>query len=250
MKIAYKNRAQIEAMRKSGRLARRVLDAIGQAAQEGTTPRQLDTLARRLIAEAGAKSSFLGHHGYQHTITVSVNEAVVHGIPTIVPFRSGDVVSLDVGTVLGGWVGDNAHTVGIGEVSAKAARLMKVTEEALYLGIAQAKVGNRTGDIGWTIQNHCESHGYGVVLPLCGHGVGRSMWEEPSVPNYGKRGQGVVLKPGMTIAIEPMINEGTPDVRQLSDKWTYVTADGKLSCHYEHTIAITSDGPEILTLSD
>ncbi len=250
MKISYKNRAQIEAMRKSGRLARRVLDALCEAAQEGVTPKQLDTLARRLIAEAGAKSPFLGHHGYPNTITVSVNEAVVHGIPTVIPFRAGDVVSLDVGTLLGGWVGDNAHTIGIGEVSAKAARLMKITEEALYLGIAQAKAGNRTGDIGWAIQNHCETHGYGVVRPLCGHGVGRSMWEEPQVPNYGVRGQGVVLKPGMTIAIEPMVNEGTHEVRQLSDKWTYVTSDGKLSCHYEHTVAITSDGPEILTLSD
>ena len=250
MKIAFKNRAQIEAMRKSGRLARRVLDAICEAAQEGTTPRQLDTLARRLIAEAGAKSSFLGHHGYQNTITVSVNEAVVHGIPGNIPLRQGDIASLDVGTLLGGWVGDNAHTVGIGEVSARAARLMKITEEALYLGIKEAKAGNRTGDIGWAIQNYCESHGYGVVRPLCGHGVGRSMWEDPQVPNYGTRGQGVVLKPGMTIAIEPMINEGTHEVRQLSDKWTYVTMDGKLSCHYEHTVAITSDGPEILTLSD
>ena len=250
MKIAYKNRAQIEAMRKSGRLARRVLEAICAAAQEGTTPRQLDTLARRLIAEGGAKSSFFGHHGYQHTITASVNEAVVHGIPGNIPLRRGDIASLDVGTLLGGWVGDNAHTVGIGEVSAKAARLMKITEEALYLGIKEAKVGNRTGDIGWVIQNYCESHGYGVVRPLCGHGVGRSMWEDPQVPNYGNRGQGTLLKPGMTIAIEPMVNEGTHEVRQLSDRWTYVTADGKLSCHYEHTIVITSDGPEILTLAD
>jgi methionyl aminopeptidase len=127
---------------------------------------------------------------------------------------------------------------------------MRITEEALYLGIKEAKAGNRVGDIGWAIQNHCESHGYGVVRPLCGHGVGRSMWEDPQVPNYGERGKGVILKPGMTIAIEPMINEGTAAVRQLADKWTYVTADGKLSAHYEHTVAITSDGPEILTLAD
>ncbi len=250
MKISYKNRAQIEAMRKSGKLARRVLDAICEAAKEGVTPRQLDALAKRLIYEAGAKSPFLGHHGYPNTITVSVNEAVVHGIPGNIPLRNGDLASLDVGTLLGGWVGDNAHTVGIGEVSIKAARLMKISEEALYLGIQEARVGNRTGDIGWAIQNHCESHGYGVVRPLCGHGVGRLMWEEPQVPNYGKRGQGTLLKPGMTIAIEPMINEGTFEVRQLSDKWTYVTLDGKLSAHYEHTVAITSDGPEILTLRD
>ena len=250
VKISYKNRSQIEAMKKAGRLARRVLDAIGEETQVGTTPKQLDTLARRLIHEAGARSPFLGHHGYPATITVSVNEAVVHGIPNNVPLKNGDLASLDVGTILGGWVGDNAHTYGVGEVSARAARLMRITEEALYIGINAAKVGNRTGDIGWAIQDYCETHGYGVVVPLCGHGVGRSMWEDPQVPNCGKRGQGTLLKPGMTIAIEPMINEGTADVRQLADKWTYVTADGKLSAHYEHTVAITSDGPEILTLRD
>jgi len=247
MAIILKNKNDLRAMRKSGRIAQRVLQAIGEAAQIGTTPRQLDAIARRLLEEAGARSPFLGHHGYPATITVSVNEAIVHGIPTDVPFKSGDIASLDVGTIVGGWVGDNAATFGVGEVAANAQRLMRVTEEALYIGIKEARVGNRTGDIGWAIQNHVESHGYTVVKPLVGHGVGRSMWEEPQVPNYGTPGTGARLKPGMTIAIEPMVNEGAEGVRQLSDKWTYVTSDGSLSAHFEHTIAILSDGPEILT---
>lgn len=237
-------------MRKSGRLAQRILRALGEASKEGVTPRQLDALARRMLEEGGAKSPFLGHHGYPATITVSVNEAIVHGIPRDTPFVSGDIVSLDVGTILNGFVGDNAATFPIGEVSARAQRLLRVTEEALYLGIEAAKVGNRVGDIGWAVQNHVESHGYSVVKPLVGHGVGRSMWEEPQVPNYGKPGTGARLKPGMTIAIEPMVNEGSDEVRQLKDRWTYVTADGLLSAHFEHTVAILSDGPEILTSID
>lgn len=247
MAIILKSKPDLKAMRKSGRIAQQVLRTIGETATEGTTPRQLDTIARRLLEQLGARSPFLGHHGYPATITVSVNEAIVHGIPTDVPLKSGDIASLDVGTIVSGWVGDNAATFGVGEVAANAQRLMRVTEEALYLGIKEARVGNRTGDIGWAIQNHVESHGYTVVKPLVGHGVGRSMWEEPQVPNYGKPGTGARLKPGMTIAIEPMVNEGAEGVRQLSDKWTYVTSDGSLSAHFEHTIAILSDGPEILT---
>ena len=242
-------------MRKSGRLAQRILNTLGDAAKAGVTPRQLDTLARRLLEESGAKSPFLGKRGHNGhpfpaTITVSVNEAVVHGIPSDKPFDEGDIVSLDVGTLLNGFMGDTAGTFPVGEVSARAERLMRVTKEALFLGIKEARIGNRTGDIGWAIQNHIESHGYGVVKGLVGHGVGRSLWEEPQVPNYGERGEGVKLKAGMTIAIEPMVNEGTEDVRQLPDKWTYVTADGLLSAHYEHTVAILSDGPEILTSDD
>jgi len=250
MAIILKSKNDLRLMRKSGRVAQKVLRAIGEAAQEGTTPRELDALAKRLLAESGARSPFLGHHGYPNHITVSVNDAIVHGIPTDIPFKNGDVASLDVGTLVGGWVGDNAWTYGIGELSASAQRLLRVTEEALFLGIKQARVGNRTGDIGWAVQNHVESHGYTVVKPLVGHGVGRSMWEEPQVPNYGKPGTGAKLKAGMTIAIEPMVNEGREDVKQLGDKWTYVTADGSLSAHFEHTVAVLSDGPEILTTLD
>jgi methionyl aminopeptidase len=250
MAIILKSKPELKLMRKSGRLAQQILKSLAQATAEGVTPRQLDIHARRLLEAAGARSPFLGHHGYPATITVSVNEAVVHGIPSNTPFANGDIVSLDVGTILNGFVGDNATTVAVGEVSARAQRLMRITEEALYIGIKEAKVGNRTGDIGWAIQNYVESHGYSVVKPLCGHGVGRSMWEDPQVPNHGEPGKGTKLKAGMTIAIEPMVNEGTDAVRQLSDKWTYVTADGLLSAHYEHTVAILSDGPEILTLGD
>jgi methionyl aminopeptidase len=250
MAIILKSKPELKLMRKSGRLAQHILRSLAQATAEGVTPRQLDMLARRLLEAAGAKSPFLGHHGYPATITVSVNEAVVHGIPSNTPFSNGDIASLDVGTILNGFVGDNATTVAVGQVSARAQRLMRVTEEALYIGIREAKVGNRTGDIGWAIQNYVEAHGYTVVKPLCGHGVGRSMWEDPQVPNHGEPGKGTRLKAGMTIAIEPMVNEGTDAVRQLADKWTYVTADGLLSAHYEHTVAILSDGPEILTLGD
>ena len=237
-------------MRKAGRVAKRLLNTLGEAAEAGVTAKDLDALAKKFLASAGAKSPFLGHHGFPNYITVSVNEAVVHGIPNAVPFKEGDIASIDVGTILNGFIGDNAWTYPIGEVSAKAQRLMRISEESLFKGIAEAKVGNRTGDIGWAIQNHCESHGYSLVRELCGHGVGRKMWEEPQVPNYGQRGQGVLLRPGMTIAIEPMVNEGARGVRQLSDNWTYVTADGSLSAHYEHTIVILSDGPEILTSAD
>jgi methionyl aminopeptidase len=247
MAIILKSRADIIAMRKSGRIAQNLLRRLGEAVQEGVTPLELDALARRILEESGARSPFFGHHGYPNTITVSVNDAVVHGIPTNVPFQDGDVVSLDCGTIVNGWIGDTAATYGAGTLSPRAERLLRVTQEALMLGIKQAKPGNRVGDIGAAIQEHIESHGYSIVRPLVGHGVGRKMWEEPNVPNYGEPGKGVKLRAGMVIAIEPMVNEGHHDVRQLEDGWTYVTKDGSLSAHFEHTVAILSDGPEILT---
>ena len=250
MAIITKNKAEIIAMRKSGRVAQKILRELGQATQGGQTPRDMDDLARELFAKYKARSCFLGHHGYPATITVSVNETVVHGIPNNVEFEGGDIVSLDVGALVGGWIGDNAWTFGVGELSEKAARLLKVTEEALYLGIKQAKPGNRVGDIGHAIQTYVETHGYSVVRPLVGHGVGRKMWEEPNVPNYGEAGRGPKLRAGMTIAIEPMINQGDKEVMQLDDGWTYVTKDNSLSAHFEHTIAVLSDGPEILTAID
>jgi len=250
MAIHLKSKSEIKLMRKSGRLAQHILNELGDAAVAGVTPRGVDALARRLLASAGAKSPFLGYRGYPAAITVSVNDAIVHGIPSEVPFAPGDIASLDVGALLNGFIGDTAGTFPIGEISPRAQRLLRVTREALHLGIEQAKVGNYTGDIGWAIQNHVERHGYTVVKALVGHGVGRSMHEDPQVPNHGKPGTGTKLKEGMTIAIEPMVNEGTDDVRQLSDKWTYVTADGLLSAHYEHTVAVLSDGPEILTVDE
>jgi methionyl aminopeptidase len=250
MAIILKSKPELQLMRKTGRLAQRLLRTLGEATHAEVTPKELDTIARKFLQQAGAKSPFLGHHGFPATITVSVNEVVVHAIPTSVPFREGDIVSIDVGTILNGFIGDNAWTFPVGEISDAAKRLLRVSEEALFLGIKAAKPGNRVGDIGWAIQEHCESHGYTLVKQLCGHGVGRSMWEDPQVPNYGRPGTGPLLKPGMTIAIEPMVNEGVEHIRHLPDKWTVVTADGKLSAHFEHCVAITSDGPEILTTID
>ena len=239
-------------MRESGRTAQRLLNELGAAAQVGVTPRELDALARRLLEQFGARSPFLGKKSpgspaYPAHITVSVNEAIVHGIPNDRAFKEGDIVSLDVGVLKNGFIGDTAGTFGVGQVAPNAERLMRVTKEALFLGIAQAKVNNFVGDISFAIQTHIETHGYAVVRELVGHGVGRNMHEEPSIPNFGRAGEGPRLRAGMTIAIEPMVNEGTARVRCLPDKWTYVTADGSLSAHYEHTVAILSDGPEILT---
>ncbi len=241
-------------MRKSGRAAQRLLNTLGEAAQADSTGRELDALARKLLAEMGARSPFLGKKAggpaFPCAITVSTNEAIVHGIPTHEPFNQGDIVALDVGVLMGGFIGDTAGTFAIGTPSARAERLMRITNEALYLGIAQAVVGNTVGDISHAIQNHVESHGYSIVRELVGHGVGRTMHEDPNVPNYGKAGTGARLRPGMTIAIEPMVNEGSAKVKVLRDKWTYVTADGQLSAHYEHTVAVLSDGPEILTIDE
>ena len=252
MATILKNKNEIAALRRSGQAAQRILNALGAASQAGTTPKQLDALARRILQEVGARSPFLGKRGHNGVpfpaaITVSVNDEIVHGVPGIRAFADGDLVSLDVGTIMGGWVGDTAGTFAVGAISARAQRLMRVTEESLYLGIQQAKPGNTVGDIGYAVQTHVESHGYSVVKGLVGHGVGRTLWEEPNVPNYGERGKGVKLKAGMVIAIEPMVNEGGDDVKQLADHWTYATKDGTLSAHFEHTVAILSDGPEILT---
>ncbi|HEX8237403.1 MAG TPA: type I methionyl aminopeptidase [Abditibacteriaceae bacterium] len=252
MAVILRNKAEIALMRRSGQLAQRLLLTLGDMAKAGVTPRDLDKFARRFLEENNARSPFLGkrsHNGvpFPATITVSVNEAIVHGIPTDKAFNSGDIVSLDVGTLLNGWMGDTAGTYPVGDISPRAARLLRVTEEALMLGIKEARIGNTVGDIGYAIQTHVETHGYSVVKGLVGHGVGRTLWEDPQIPNYGQRGKGVKLRAGMTVAIEPMVNEGSDDIKQIADKWTYVTKDGSLSAHFEHTIAILSDGPEILT---
>lgn len=237
-------------MRQSGRVAGRILRELGQASKTGVSGNDLDLIARKMLKEASTKSAFLGHHGFPATITVSANDAIVHGIPNGTPFVDGDIVSLDFGTIYRGFVGDNAHTFEIGKVSSAASRLLRITEEALYIGIKAATVGNTTGDIGHAIQVFVESHGYSIVRPLCGHGVGREMWEDPQVPNYGNPGQGPKLKAGMTIAIEPMVNAGANGIKQDKDGWTYRTKDGSLSAHFEHSIVILSDGPEILTSAE
>jgi methionyl aminopeptidase len=198
----------------------------------------------------GGVPTFIGYHGYRHSICLSVNDEVVHGIPGPRVVGEGDILSLDLGTTLEGYVSDSAVTIPIGAVSAEATQLMRVTQECLMLGIAQMQVGNRLGDIGHAIQEHAEKHGYGVVRQLVGHGVGTKLHEEPQVPNYGTAGTGTQLRPGLVLALEPMITQGTFDVETQADGWTVVTADGKLSAHFEHTIVVTNEGPKILTLRD
>ncbi len=248
--ITLKSRAEIEKMRAAGRVVARALRVMSEAIVPGkTTPAELDALAARIVAEAGGVPSFLNYRGFPANACISVNRVVVHGIPTAVPLEEGDVVSLDMGVVLDGWHADGAWTYAVGRIDADAQRLLNVTEESLYQGIARARVGNRLGDIGAAVQKYVEGNGYSIVRDMVGHGIGRHLHEEPaSVPNYGRPGKGEPLRDGMTICIEPMVNQGTYKVFTLPDKWTLVTADGKLSAHFEHTIAITRDGgAEILT---
>jgi methionyl aminopeptidase len=236
-------------MRESGRIVARTLRLVSETIVPGkTTPKELDALAHRLIEESGGFPSFLGYRDYPAATCISVNSVVVHGIPTAIPLQEGDIISLDFGVVKNGWHADGAWTYPVGNVDAEAQRLMNVTRESLLQGIAKARVGNRIGDIGAAVQRYVEPRGYGVVRELVGHGIGQKLHEEPSnVPMYGKPGKGEPIREGMTMCIEPMINQGTHRVVFLDDKWTVVTADGKLSAHYEHTIAITRDGAEILT---
>jgi methionyl aminopeptidase len=248
--IYIKTRAEIEKMRESGKVVARSLRLMSEAIVPGkTTPADLDALAGRIVAEAGGTPSFLNYRGFPANTCISVNQGVVHGIPNKVPLEEGDIVSLDMGVLLNGWHADGAWTYPVGTISAEAQRLLNVTRESLYQGISKAKVGNRIGDIAQAVQRYVEGNGYAVVRDLVGHGIGRKLHEEPdSVPNFGKAGRGELLRDGMTICIEPMVNEGTFKVKTLADKWTLVTADGKLSAHFEHTIAITREGVEILTM--
>jgi methionyl aminopeptidase len=215
--------------------------------EPGRTTKELDEAAGELITRYGGKSPFLGYRGYPGNVCVSVNEEVVHGIPGKRRVQYGDIVSLDVGIILEGYVGDNATTVAVGVVRPRTQELLRVTQLALEAGIAQARPGRRVGDISQAVQIVVESRGFSVVREFVGHGVGRKMHEEPQIPNYGKAGDGPKLKPGMTLAIEPMINAGVSEVQMLNDGWTVVTADGAPSAHFEHTVLVTDDGPEILT---
>jgi methionyl aminopeptidase len=237
-------------MRRSGKITSKTLSMLMQTVRAGMTTGDVDRLAEESIRSMGGIPTFLGYHGYKHTICASVNDEVVHGIPGSRVLVGGDLLSIDIGTTLEGYVSDSAVTIAIGNVSREAERLMRVTQECLMLGIAQMQKGNRLSDIGAAIQLHAEKNGYGVVRDLVGHGIGTKMHEEPQVPNYGSPGQGPVLRPGLCLAIEPMITEGTFTVETLADGWTVVTQDGKLAAHFEHTIAITDDGPRILTLRD
>ncbi len=248
--ITIKSPREIEIMRQSGKILSRTLAMLIRSAKPGMTTGDLDRLAEKSIRDQGAVPTFKGYSGYVASICASVNEEVVHGIPGRRVLRDGDILSIDIGATFQRYVSDSAVTIAIGTVSPEAERLMRVTQECLMLGIAAMQKGNRLSDIGHVVQQHAEMAGYGVVRQLVGHGIGTKMHEEPQVPNYGSRGQGIVLKPGLCLAIEPMITEGTHEVETLADGWTVVSADGKLAAHFEHTVALTDDGPKILTLRD
>jgi methionyl aminopeptidase len=248
--ISIKSAREIETMRRSGKITAKVLADLMRVAKAGMTTRQLDEIAERGIRSMGGVPTFKGYHGYPCSICTSCNEQVVHGIPGDYALRDGDLLSIDIGTTLDGYVSDSAVTIAIGQADKAAERLMQVTQECLMAGIAQMQKGNRLGDIGNAVQQHAELQGYGVVRELVGHGVGTRMHEEPQVPNYGRAGSGLELRSGLVLAIEPMITQGHYAVDTLQDGWTVVTADGKLAAHFEHTVAITDEGPKILTLRD
>ena len=237
-------------MGQAGQIVAHVLERLSEMVGVGVTTRDLDGEAERMIRDAGAIPTFKGYNGFPASICTSVNDEVVHGIPSNRRLREGDIVGIDCGATYLGYVGDAAVSVAVGRVSEDVARLMKATRESLFAAISKCRVGNRLGDVCNAVQSYVEPLGYSVVRNYCGHGVGRAMHEEPQVPNYGKPGSGPVLREGWVIAIEPMINLGREDVKVLSDGWTVVTKDGRPSAHYEHTVAITENGPRILTLLD
>ena len=248
--IRYKTPQEIEIMREAAQIVSRTLGLVAKHMQPGVTPRFLDQLAEGYIRTQNAIPGFKGLYGCPSTLLISVNEQVVHGLPTDKPIQDGDIVSVDCGSVYKGYYGDHAYTFEVGEVSAEKKQLCKVTKECLYLGIEQATTANRIEDIGWAIQQHAEAQGYGVVRELVGHGLGKELHEDPQVPNYGRRGRGKKIQNGLTIAIEPMINMGTEKVETLEDKWTIVTADRLPSAHFEHDIAVVDGAPVILSTFD
>lgn len=249
--ISLKTERQIKLMREACIISARALRLGGEAVQPGVTTQEIDNIVRKYIEGCGATPSFLGYGGFPASACISINDEVIHGIPSSKRvIKNGDIVSLDIGAFYNGYHGDNAATFAAGDVTPEAQALMDATRESLYQGIAQAKVGNRLGDISYAIQRYVEDRGFSVVRDFVGHGVGANLHEDPSVPNYGTPSRGVRLAKGMTIAIEPMINAGTEKIKVLPDGWTVKTLDGKLSAHFEHTIAITGDGPVILTNPD
>lgn len=234
-------------MRAANQLVAAILAELEAAVKPGVSTKDLDALAERLTRDAGAVPAFKGYRGYPATLCASVNEQVVHGIPSAAALRDGDIVSLDIGVKLQGYFGDSAVTVPVGRIDERAVRLLDVTREALEKAIAEARVGRRLSDIGHAVQAHVEAHGFSVVREFVGHGIGEELHEDPQVPNYGQPGRGPKLAEGMVLAIEPMVAMGRPDVRVLADGWTAVTRDGSLAAHFEHTVAVTADGPLVLT---
>lgn len=250
--IFLKTEDEIELMRAANLLVADTLTEIARNIRPGVTTRQLDSLAEEFIRDHGAVPTFKGYPNpyggpFPASVCTSVNEVVVHGIPNDRPLEDGDVVSVDCGALLDGYNGDSCYTFCVGEVSADVKRLLRVTKESLYLGIKAALAGRRIGDIGYAVQRHCEANGYGVVREFVGHGIGKEMHEEPPVPNYGKRGSGVLIKDGMCIAIEPMITAGSPRIGIMPDRWTVKTLDGKRAAHFEHTVAVHHGKADILS---
>jgi methionyl aminopeptidase len=246
MAAVLKTPGEIELMDQANRIVHKVLEAVGGRMIPGVTSRELDRLAERVIREAGGVPAFLHYRGYPATLCISVNDVIVHGIPGETPLREGDIVGIDCGVLYKGYYGDAARTFAVGEVGETARRLLRVTEEALRLGVEQVRPGGRLQDIGWAVQHHAESHGYSVVREFTGHGIGTSLHEDPQVPNFGVPGKGPKLKPGMVLAIEPMVNAGKCGVKMDADGWTARTEDGSLSAHFEFSVAVTASGARIL----
>jgi len=246
--IIGKSRKELEKMRAAGRLVGQVREHLRAMVKPGITTLDLDRAAEQMIRDAGALPTFKGYNGFPFSICASVNEQIVHGFPSDYALKEGDIFSIDCGVTLEGFVGDTATTVPVGEIDEEKLKLIRVTEECLERAIQQCRPGNHLGDIGWAVQQHAEANGYSVVRDYVGHGIGRRMHEDPQIPNYGRPGLGPKIKAGYVFAVEPMVNQGTHFTKVLADGWTVVTVDGKPSAHAEHTIAITEDGPEVLTL--
>jgi methionyl aminopeptidase len=247
--IIAKSEKDLEKMRAVGELIAEVRESLREMVKPGLSTMDLNRAGEKMMRDAGSIPTFIGYHGFPYAICASVNDAIVHGFSNETPLVEGDIISLDLAATYQGFVGDTAITIPVGKITEELAQLIRVTDECLELGIQQSRVGNRVGDIGWAVQSHAEKFGYGLVRDYTGHGIGRAMHEAPQIPNYGRQGTREKIRAGYCFAIEPMLNLGTGETRTLDDKWTVVTLDGKPSAHAEHTIAITADGPEILTLT-
>lgn len=242
-----KTSEEIELLRQSARLVSKTLGMLAPEIKPGVSSLHLDKLAEAFIRDHGGEPGFLGMYDFPNTLNMSPNAQVVHGIPNDEPLKEGDIISVDCGVFMNGYYGDHAYTFPVGEIAEETRKLLKVTKESLYIGIREFKLGNRVGDVGYAIQQYCESHGYGIVRELVGHGLGKKLHEAPEMPNYGKRGRGKKFVEGLVVAIEPMINMGTRRIKQLNDGWTILTADGKPSAHFEHNVAIINGKPELLS---
>ncbi|SDL98265.1 type I methionyl aminopeptidase [Kriegella aquimaris] len=245
--IKIKTPEEIELMRESALIVSKTLGMLASKIKPGVTSLQLDKMAEAFIRDHGAEPGFLGMYDFPNSLNMSPNAQVVHGIPNDEPLKDGDIISVDCGSFKNGYYGDHAYTFEVGEVAEETKKLLRVTKESLYAGIREFREGNRVGDVAYAIQNYCESHGYGVVRELVGHGLGKKLHESPEMPNYGKRGRGKKFVEGMVVAIEPMINMGTRRIKQLKDGWTILTADGQPSAHFEHDVAIVDGKPELLS---